>query len=152
MTILLVTPELREDYMSVRWEVFVCEQNVPMVLEIDAWDFSADVLHLAAYEDSAEKIVGAARLLHVGQSQFRLGRLAVLGESRGRGIGRELVEAVHRIVSSHLHPRETASIVLEAQCSARRFYEKLGYTATTEEIIMDAGIEHVEMLVELQAL
>lgn len=149
MTILLVTPELREDYMSVRWDVFVCEQKVPMVLEIDARDFSSDVLHLAAYEDTAGRIVGAARLMRIAPSQFRLGRLAVRAQSRGQGIGQELVEAAHRIVSSHLQAGETASIVLEAQCAARAFYEKLGYVANSEEIIMDAGIEHVEMLVEL---
>lgn len=148
MTVLLVTPDLRHEYMSVRWQVFVEEQNVPMMLEIDARDFSPATLHMAAYDDD-EGIVGAMRLIRQGEDQFRLGRLAVRAHMRGRGVGRDLVETAHNIVRSHTPAGQASTIILEAQLQARDFYESLGYRATSDTIILDAGIEHIEMAVEL---
>lgn len=149
MTVLMVTNDLRPDYMSVRWEVFVEEQCVPLMLEIDARDFDPRTMHLAAYSDEQDAIVGAIRILPAGKGTYRLGRLAVRRTARKNGIGAELVEAAHRILVAHTEPGQSTRVILEAQLQARGFYESLGYAATSEETIWDAGIEHVEMAIEL---
>src|SRR5947208_16002450 len=71
----------------VREQVFVEEQRVPRELELDEWDERSD--HAVA-RDSRGQAIGTARLLPDG----RLGRMAVLGEWRRRGVGTALLEAL----------------------------------------------------------
>src|SRR5258708_33850046 len=70
----------------VREQVFVEEQRVPRELELDEWDESCE--HAVAC-DSRGEAIGTARLLPDG----RIGRMAVLGEWPGRGVGPALLKA-----------------------------------------------------------
>lgn len=148
-----LSPELRAAELSVRWDVFVLEQGVPMVLEIDARDARLDVRHLVALVDEDASggtldpgsVIGCVRLITDGPGAFHLGRLAVRREGRGTGCGAALVRAVEALVEELTPAGDTARILLDAQVQARGFYEALGYVATSERIFMDAGIEHVEM-------
>lgn len=146
--------------VNVRWEVFVDEQDVPMVLEIDARDFRSDVIHLVALDEAlaesfpsaacvpeSELVVGTVRIIPDGGHHYHLGRLAVLARARGQLVGAALVEAVHDYVRMLTPVGERATIVLDAQLQARGFYERLGYRVTSEETFMDAGIEHCEMAI-----
>ena len=65
---------------SIRENVFIQEQNVPVELE---WDqFDENCLHLLAL-DATTRPIGTARLLQDGH----IGRMAVLKEWRGCGVG-----------------------------------------------------------------
>ena len=116
-------------------KVFVDEQGVPAEIEIDELDAVAD--HFLARLDG--KPVGAGRLIVQGEVGV-LGRLAVLEETRGTGLGVALVRAIEERVRE----RGLGAVELHSQTRARGFYEKLGYEAYGE-IGMDAGIPHIWM-------
>lgn len=126
--------ELAEAY-AVRIRVFVDEQGVPEDIEIDELDETAD--HFLARLDG--RPVGAGRLIVQGGVGM-LGRLAVLSETRGTGLGAALVRAIEE----RARDRGLSGIELHAQTQAIGFYEKLGYRAYGE-IEMDAGIPHIWM-------
>ncbi|AYF76025.1 GNAT family N-acetyltransferase [Nocardia yunnanensis] len=129
------TEEELADAYAVRMRVFVDEQGVPAEIELDELDAVAD--HFLARVDG--KPAGAGRLVErdgVGV----LGRLAVLAETRGTGLGVALVRAIEE----RGRARGFDAVELHSQTHARGFYEKLGYRAYGE-IEMDAGIPHIWM-------
>ncbi len=153
------TAELRAGQTAVRWQVFVAEQNVPPVLEVDARDFLPSTVHMVALSGGA--VVGAGRLLRDGPLSFRVGRVAVLPLARGQGIGAGLMHALHdqalRVATAALDkpspgsgstsPADaTVAVTLDAQVRAVGFYEALGYAPTDKPQFMDAGILHQEMV------
>lgn len=128
---------------AVRTDVFVAEQGVPVELELDELDETAD--HFVAYDDG--RPVGAGRLV-VEPPGFEgadvslgpvghLGRLAVRPDLRGSGLGMDLVRAIE----SRARDRGLAVMALSAQTHALGFYERLGYTAYGPEFD-DAGLPH----------
>jgi predicted GNAT family N-acyltransferase len=128
---------------AVRTDVFVTEQGVPVELELDELDETAD--HFVAYDDG--RPVGAGRLV-VEAPGFEgadpalgpvghLGRLAVRPETRGSGLGVDLVRAIEERARS----RGLAVMALSAQTHALEFYERLGYSAYGPEFD-DAGLPH----------
>ena len=118
---------------ELRERVFVQEQGVPLELEWDGLD--AEAIHLLA-EDADGRPVGTARVLASGQ----IGRMAVLAELRGRGIGASLLVAALEAARLAGLPRPW----LNAQTSAQSFYEKAGFRPQGE-IFMEAGIPHRKM-------
>ena len=118
---------------GLRERVFVKEQGVPLELEWDGLD--AEAIHLLA-EDAGGRPVGTARVLASGQ----IGRMAVLPELRGRGIGASLLAAALEAVRRSALPRPW----LNAQTSAQGFYEIAGFRPEGETF-MEAGIPHCKM-------
>jgi predicted GNAT family N-acyltransferase len=82
------------------------------------------------------KYVGTGRMLADGH----IGRLAVLEEFRGQGLGAEAVRALVREAKS----RGMNRVYLGAQMHAIGFYEKLGFSAYGKPYV-EANIEHVHM-------
>ena len=121
----------------VREQVFVAEQKVPLELEWDEWDEPSD--HAVA-SDSKGQTIGTARLLPDG----RIGRMAVLGEWRRRGVGTALLEAL----LEQARKRSMRRITLHAQTHAAGFYRRFGFNERGEEFL-EAEIPHVEMTLEL---
>jgi len=121
----------------VREQVFVAEQKVPLELEWDEWDEGSD--HAVA-RDSKGQAIGTARLLPDG----RIGRMAVLGEWRRRGVGTALLEAL----LEQARKRSMRHITLHAQTHAAGFYRRFGFNERGEEFL-EAEIPHVEMTLEL---
>jgi predicted GNAT family N-acyltransferase len=119
--------------LSVRQIVFLEEQGVPEEEERDEHDASS--IHFLARDGSGYPI-GTARLLDSG----RIGRVAVLREWRGRGLGRALMKAV--VAETRL--REMPRPHLHAQVQTISFYESLGFVLCGEEF-EEAGILHREM-------
>lgn len=119
--------------LNVRVAVFVDEQGVPIELEHDAAD--AGATHLLAVDDAGSAI-GTARMLDNGH----IGRMAVLREHRGRGVGTALLERLLRLAAA----RHLCSVFLYAQCNAIPFYERLGFVAEGD-VFSDAGIDHRTM-------
>ncbi len=124
---------LEHECLRVRLMVFVAEQKVPKEEEIDADDPRA--VHFVA-RDPGRMVLATARLLSDG----RIGRLAVLKPWRGRGIGRQVLDAVIDYARAQGMPEVT----LHAQCHARGFYEKAGFAAEGPEFD-ECGIRHILM-------
>jgi predicted GNAT family N-acyltransferase len=139
-------PADREACFAIRKEVFVAEQGVPEDIEYDAYDAVA-VHVLAARHDGTP--LGTGRLLHGEAAAGRtggdpdvgsLGRLAVLKQARGLGVGGALVRAIEDAARA----RGLTAVDLHAQTHALGFYERLGYEAYGPEF-PDAGIPHRAM-------
>lgn len=120
------------DLRRIRERVFVQEQGVPPEQEWDSLDSQA--IHFLAQEDDFS--VGTARLLPDGS----IGRVAVLREWRGLGIGEKLLKAA----IAEAENRGLREQTLTAQVHAARFYERLGFEVISDEFI-EAGIPHIEM-------
>ena len=118
---------------ALRFAVFVEEQNVPLELERDALDDSA--IHLLARVDDIP--MGAARIV-LKEDTGKIGRVCVLRQARGTGLGAALIREALAIL------RTTPGITraaLGAQTDAVGFYERLGFTAYGD-VFDDAGIDH----------
>lgn len=121
----------------VRFTVFVEEQKVPAEIELD--EFDPVSLHALAFgADGA--VLGTGRLLPDGH----IGRMAVLREARGAGVGSALLRALMQAARS----RGDRRVVLSAQTHAIPFYERFGFVAEGEEYD-DAGIPHRRMWLAL---
>lgn len=123
----------QRDATDIRYKVFVQEQHVPPELEMD--DQDAACAHAVAYNAQGEA-VGTGRLLPDGH----IGRVAVLAEYRGAGVGSRLLDAL----MDEARRRRHMEVVLSAQTHARAFYARKGFVAEGTTY-MDAGIEHVTM-------
>lgn len=121
---------------AIRRAVFVIEQQVSEAEEWDGLDESCE--HVLAHADDGTAI-GTGRLLPEGPT-VRIGRMAVLQQWRGRGVGSALLEQLIRMARE----RGYAETRLHAQTHALAFYCRHGYVAVGEEF-MEAGIPHVGM-------
>lgn len=116
----------------IRFAVFVEEQRVPAEIELDEMD--AKSLHAVAFGDRVP--VGTGRLLPDGH----IGRMAVLKDWRGRGVGSLILKTLVDAARS----RGEREIVLSAQVHATAFYRAHGFVEEGAEYL-DAGIPHVDM-------
>jgi predicted GNAT family N-acyltransferase len=117
---------------AIRKSVFIDEQHVPRDLEWDGQD--NDCTHFLASINAIP--VATARLTAKGQ----IGRMAVLREYRGHGIGSSLLTSVIEQAKQLGHRQ----VFLHAQVSVIGFYQKHGFRAEGD-IFIDAGIEHRTM-------
>ena len=124
----------------VRQEVFIHEQGVPAKLELDEYDLLAT--HALAYLDG--DCIGTGRLVGLGDGQAQIGRMAVLAQFRGMGIGTQILEKLVRLASS----QGVKLIILHSQLTAIPFYEKQGFQAQGS-IYEEAGIPHRNMILLL---
>lgn len=130
--------------LSVRRRVFIEEQAVPEEIEIDEHDGDpAEVdtaVHVLGRLDRVAVATGRLLLDEDREHLAHVGRVAVLAEHRGKGLGREIMAALHREARERGYP----GIVLSAQLHAVGFYERLGYVGHGD-VFLEAGIEHREM-------
>lgn len=118
---------------AVRETVFVHEQQVPIEEEWDALDpLSSHVLA----RDNGQRPIGTGRLT----PEHKIGRMAVVAEWRGRGVGAALLHNLIDIARS----RGWAEVSLNAQVDAIGFYQRFGFVAYGEPF-MEAGIRHQAM-------
>lgn len=122
-------PQLRE----VRELVFVQEQGVPVELELDALDPACHHVLARAADGAA---IGTGRLT----PEHRIGRMAVLPEWRGRGVGDALLAAL----IDQARRQGWHDIALHAQSSAIGFYARHGFLPQGARF-MEAGLEHQTM-------
>ncbi|MGY3264743.1 putative GNAT family N-acyltransferase [Lysobacter sp. HA35] len=121
------------DLRAIRDVVFVQEQRVPVEIERDALD--AACTHVLA-RDGEGRPIGTGRLAPSG----KIGRMAVLGEWRGRGVGRAMLL---RLLDA-ARAAGLADVMLHAQVDAERFYAADGFLPVGERF-EEAGIVHQEM-------
>jgi predicted GNAT family N-acyltransferase len=125
--------DARTEAQRIRETVFVAEQGVPREIELDDWDERCE--HALAY-DATGRPVGTGRLLPDGH----IGRMAVLRQSRGQGVGGRVLEAL----IERARERGMRCVVLNAQTHAAPFYARYGFIVAGETF-MEAGIPHVAM-------
>lgn len=118
---------------SIREAVFVRELGIPADQEWDGLD--PDCAHLLAY-DMAGKPIGTARM----QADGHIGRMAVLPDRRGRGVGSALLLMLIDLAAAH----GLDEVFLNAQTAAATFYYRHGFIASGEEF-ETAGIPHIRM-------
>ena len=134
----VTTSAEREAVFAIRMTVFVEEQAVPPEEELDAYDIAAShFLARLAEVSHVSGIIGTARLVDKGHGVGKIGRVAVLREHRGQGVGALLMRRVEQAARADAY----TELILEAQCHALPFYEKLGYLAEGD-IFLDCNIEH----------
>ncbi len=119
-----------------RRTVFIEEQGVSEDQEVD--DKDEDAIHLLATVDGVP--MGSARLLTQGDTG-KIGRVCVLANVRGTGLGAALIRAA---VDQFRQMPGVAVVKLGSQSHALGFYERLGFTAFGDEYL-DAGIAHRDM-------
>lgn len=113
--------------------MFIIEQHVPEGLEWDEHD--AIAVHLLVL-DKNKQPVACARLLEDGT----VGRMAVVQEKRGKGIGNALLAKAITYYQKH----QLRQLKLSAQTHAIGFYEQAGFVVSGDPYL-DANILHVDM-------
>jgi predicted GNAT family N-acyltransferase len=134
------TKERLDQVWSIRRRVFIEEQRVPEEIELDADD--ARAFHALA--TAGPGAIGCGRYVAHGAREVKIGRMAVLPEYRGQGIGREIL----RFLMDTARSRGFRRAVLHAQLTAEAFYLKQGYEPVGE-VFEEAGIAHRAMVSKL---
>lgn len=129
-----------KDLRAVREPVFVIEQNVPVEHEWDALDPTS---HHVIARDVKNRPIGAGRLT----PERKIGRMAVLREWRGQGVGKALLQAL----IEQAQALGWLEVTLNSQVRAIRFYEKFGFQPFGEPF-EEAGIMHCQMRMKLEPM
>ena len=133
--------DLKSLASPLRYDVFVTEQEIDPELEWDALDETA--VH-AVVVNKLGQAVATGRLLQPQAQIAQIGRMAVSKPLRGGNLGRLVINSL--IEKAKL--RGDREVILHAQISAEGFYRRLGFKAHGE-IFQDAGIDHIEMRMDL---
>ena len=123
--------------LEIRQQVFIVEQGVPEARERDGLDDGC--WHLLA-RDEAGRPIGCGRLT----LERKIGRMAVLSDWRGRGVGAALL----RELIGRARALGWPQVSLAAQVGAIGFYERAGFHAHGE-VFDDAGLAHRTMQLAL---
>ena len=129
--------QLQHDAKLIRSMVFIEEQNIS---EADEWDEQDAIsLHFVVY--AQDQAIATARLLENNS----IGRVAVLQQYRGEGIGKLLMQQIIQVAKQ----QNRVFLQLSAQVYATRFYENLGFQVQGEEYL-DCEIPHIDMWLSLK--
>ena len=122
----------------IREEVFVKEQGFRE--EFD----SIDKISTHIVITDGDKPVAVGRFYckdnSKGEKEYFIGRLAVMREYRGRGIGASVIKEAERLIKE----QGGSCVLLHSQCRAAEFYEKQGYKKFGE-IDYDEDCPHIWM-------
>lgn len=134
MTNLLPAPwtQFSDRLMAVRTDVFVVEQQIPMELEHDEWDEKS--FHVLLEYNGRD--IATGRLLPTGY----IGRVCVLKEFRGQGMGKIVMEGL----IEEAKMRGMNKVTLSSQMTAAPFYESLGFVKISD-VYQEVDIPHVKM-------
>lgn len=124
----------------IRRQVFHLEQGIPLELDIDGQDDAA--MHLLAIWE--QQPVGTARLRSLPDHTVKIERVAVLATYRQRGIGQQMM----RVALTQLQQQPVRQVVVHAQQSTQKFYEKLGFVPVGTAF-HEADIVHIKMVYQL---
>ncbi len=112
----------------VRIQAMARKYHIALEQEFDAHD-TPDADYIVLLDDDFP--VATCRLYPADSESMMLGRIVVLPEYRGRGLGRLAVNAAEQWAAE----RGFRKAVLESREEKVGFYEKLGYTADHSRII-----------------
>lgn len=126
---------------TLRLEVFVHELNVPVELELDAFDAVAH--HLILQKEAVT--IGTLRIIIKNHTIAKIGRVAITPRLRHQGLGQWIMQAA----ISYCKNLGIHHICLNSQAYITEFYKKLGFSCEGE-VFMDAGIVHQHMVLTNQ--
>lgn len=129
--------DFKTEICNIRETVFIMEQNVPPELELDGLD--PKCIHVII--KNKDKYLATGRI----QMDGHIGRVAVLKEYRGLGLGKIVIKSLINVARE----KGLKSVYLGAQLSAKKFYEKLKFVEYGD-IFLDAGIEHINMKLKIK--
>lgn len=135
--------QLRAMAAPIRELVFVQEQAVPLEMEQD--EFDATALH-AVVQAADDRPIATGRIVFQPGEALpgvvgRIGRLAVLEQHRGRGVGTMLLSS---LLDCGLK-RGIDQFELHAQLEAAPLYQRHGFVPHGA-VFDEAGIDHVLMV------
>lgn len=122
----------------IRTTVFTREQGADADGEFDCYDDGA----VFALLYDGNEAVATARVA-VTDKGYKIGRIAVLKQYRGKGLG----SAVVRAVTQSAFDKGAQRVFVDAQNYAVPFYEKMGFKVSGSEIT-DRGLPHIPMTLE----
>ncbi len=132
----------RDRAIALRMVVFVDEQGFDAEGERDAVDDDPRTLHALCLDDDGT-VLGTARLVAPGtdsshgvdggiggmsEDMPHIGRVAVVAEGRGRGVGNALMEHLEQEALHRFGADGSVRVEVSAQRQAMPFYTRLGYT------------------------
>ncbi len=126
--------------MDIRRRVFVDEQGFAPESEIDEFDKMA--VYALAF-DEADRPAGAGRLALDADGRFRIGRVCVLKDARGQGLG----DLIMRMLLFRAQELNAPSVWIAAQLPAADFYARYGFKPYGEAFD-EEGVAHRMMTVE----
>ena len=124
---------------QIRKSVFIEEQKVPLEIERDQIDEVA--WHILLLDGDIP--VATGRLFQLEGEKYGIGRVAVIRESRSRGIGKRIMS----LLLEKAWSIGAGMVEIHAQSYAESFYENHGFSIEGEPYI-EAGIEHITMIIE----
>ena len=133
----LTTSEIYE-ILKARAAVFVVEQNI-VYQDMDDKDYGS--LHV--YCEETGKVTAYLRAYETEPGVVRMGRVLTL--QHGQGLGGKLLNYGLEEIRQKFSPK---IIVIDSQCHAIGFYEKVGFKVCSEEFL-EEGVMHVKMELEV---
>lgn len=127
-----------ENVKKIRKEVFIAEQGAVSDEEFDKYDNAKDTVFALIYDKKTP--VATGRIAKY-ENKFKIGRIAVIKSQRGKGLGAVLVNALCK-KANEMGAQE---IYIDSQLHAVSFYEKLGFKAVSDDVIIDRGLRHISM-------
>ncbi|HEY0948971.1 GNAT family N-acetyltransferase [Nocardioides sp.] len=122
---------------KIRQDVFVVEQACPYP-DLDGRDVEPETRHVLLMDDDA--LSGYARVLDDGddgQSVWRIGRVLLAPDARGRGLADVIMETALSVAQGR-------DVVLDAQSPLAGWYATFGFEVSGPEFLED-GIPHTPM-------
>lgn len=123
-----------EEAREIRKTVFVEEQG--FTDEFDETDRAA--YHMVAFVDG--EAAATCRFFRNTETEYMIGRIAVLKQYRGKHLGSRLLAAAEKAMLE----KGGSSVSLHSQLRAAGFYEKLGYSPSGEAD-EEQGCPHIWM-------
>ncbi len=127
------------DYLALRAEVFIVEQNCPYQ-DLDGTDQKA--MHLLGYHEGT--LVSCARIFAPGDcyTEASIGRVITKPSHRALKIGHELMKTAIGYCEEHFNH---SPIKISAQAYLEKFYQSHGFV-TVSDIYLEDNIPHIKML------
>lgn len=132
--------KLPDEAHNIRIKVFIEEQGFEN--EFDSID--AEAVHFLMRDDNGIPVATCRVFWENKMESHVLGRLAVLKEYRGGGVGSQVVREALDYVKESGGKR----LMLHSQCSAVSFYEKLGFSSFGD-VEYEQDCPHIWMKKEL---
>lgn len=126
------------EILRTRAEVFVKEQKISYI-DPDGVDYKS--WHVFAMED--DRVYAYLRAFLDSDDTVKIGRVLTL--VHGNGTGTQLMKYA---ISELKTKTGCKKIIMDAQSHAISFYQRLGFTITSEEYL-EEGIPHVDMELNL---
>ena len=114
------------------------QHGITLHREFDEYD-TPDTRYIVLTDD--EFPVATCRFYNIDGNSAMIGRVVVLPEYRGKGLGTQVMDEAEK----WLRDLGYTQAVIESRDTALRFYEKIGYTITDNKIIHGDTFDCIRM-------